>query len=50
MRRIYKLARDGRSIREIAALIDIEDSARRWHRTAIERILRREIYMRERPS
>jgi site-specific DNA recombinase len=50
VRRIYKLARDGASIRDIAALIDAEDPSRRWHRTAVERILRRDIYMRKSPD
>ena len=50
VRRIHKLARDGKSIRDIAAMIDSDDPGRRWHRTAIERILRRDIYMRERPG
>jgi hypothetical protein len=50
VRQIYRLARDGNSIREIAALIDADDPVRRWHRTAIERILRRDIYMREYPG
>jgi site-specific DNA recombinase len=50
VRRIYRLARDGNSIREIAALIEADDPARRWHRTTIEHILRRDIYMRERPG
>jgi DNA invertase Pin-like site-specific DNA recombinase len=50
VRRIYKLARNGKSIREIAALIDAEVPNQRWHRTAIERILRRDVYKRERPG
>ena len=43
VRRIYMLARDGKSIREIRTLIDAEDPARDWHRTAIERILKRDV-------
>ena len=50
VRLIYRLARDGKSIRDIAAMIGSDDPVRRWHRTAIERILRRDIYMRERPG
>ena len=40
VKRIYSLARDGRSIREIAAMLDEDDPSRRWHRTAVERVLR----------
>jgi DNA invertase Pin-like site-specific DNA recombinase len=50
VRRIYKLARDGTSIRDIAGLIDADDPSRGWHRTAIERILSRDLYKRERPG
>jgi hypothetical protein len=50
VKRIFTLARDGRSIREIAARLDDDDPTRRWHRTAVERILSRDIYMRERPG
>jgi hypothetical protein len=50
VRRIYTLARDGKSIRDIAALIDSDDPVRQWHRTAIERVLQRDIYTRERPG
>jgi site-specific DNA recombinase len=48
--RIYKLAHDGTSIRDIASLIDAVDETRRWHRTTIERILGRDIYMRKNPQ
>ena len=50
VRRIYSLARDGTSIREIATLLSEDDPTRRWHRTAVERILSRDLYMRKRPS
>jgi DNA invertase Pin-like site-specific DNA recombinase len=50
VRRIYYLAREGKSIRDIAALVDADDPSRRWHRTAIERILGRDIYMRKSPN
>lgn len=50
VRRLYGLAREGKSIRDIAALIDADDPTRRWHRTAIERILKRDVYMRHRPG
>ncbi len=48
--RIYRLARDGKSIREIATIIDADDPDRCWHRTGIERNLARDVYLRERPG
>ena len=50
VKRIFMLARDGVSVRNIAAKLDEEDPTRRWHRTAIERILRRDLYMRANPG
>jgi DNA invertase Pin-like site-specific DNA recombinase len=50
VRRIFTLARDGASVRNIALMLDQEDSTRRWHRTTIERILKNGLYMREKPG
>jgi DNA invertase Pin-like site-specific DNA recombinase len=50
VRRIFTLARDGTSVRAIASTLDEEDPSRRWHRTAVERILKRDLYMREKPG
>ena len=50
VRRVFALARDGASVREIASTLDHEDAFRRWHRTGVERILKREIYMHARPG
>lgn len=50
VKRIFALASDGMSIRRIASRLDDEDAKRRWHRTAVERILKRDIYMREKPG
>ena len=50
VRRVFTLARDGASLRSIASKLDQEDPTRSWHRTAVERILQRDLYMRERPG
>jgi len=50
VKRIFMLARNGVSVRDIASRLDQEDPTRRWHRTTIERILKNDIYMREKPG
>jgi site-specific DNA recombinase len=50
VRRIFMLARDGVSVRNIAAKLDEDDPTSRWHRTTIERILKNDIYMRQKPG
>ena len=50
VQRIFLLARDGVSVRNIALMLDQEDPTRRWYRTAVERILRRDLYMRTTPG
>jgi DNA invertase Pin-like site-specific DNA recombinase len=50
VQRAFSLARGGMSVRVIAATLVEEDSSRRWHRTAVERLLKRDLYMRERPG
>jgi hypothetical protein len=50
VRRIFTLARDGVSVRNVALKLGEEDPSRLWYRTAIERILRRDLYMREKPG
>jgi len=50
VKRIFMLARDGVSVRNIAATLDREDPTGHWYRTAVERILKRDLYMREKPG
>jgi site-specific DNA recombinase len=50
VKKIFVLARDGVSIRNIAVKLDQDDPTRPWHRAAVERILKRDLYMREKPG
>lgn len=50
VKRIITLACDGASIRTIASMLDQEDPTRHWHRTAVERIVKRDLYMRQKPG